>query len=297
MHKNKAHIILGILLTTVLPLFAKKSAKPVAISTEQEQQFTYYWYAARHAINQERYSDAYVLLEFCHALKPEDAQTLYYLGVMYQGLHKDREAQEFFERAYRVQKNHHSEELLNHLEQIYWNQENWKKALKIQDELDQVKGYDAMSAITRYRIHASARQPKKALKAIDDYLATDPDNIRFMLFRIDVLEHLGAKTRQLYEAYERVLELDPYNLTILNNYAWMLATHKGDLSKAEQMSAITIHEQPGNPTFLDTYGWIMHLKGQDELALFYLNRALWNATIDKNKQEIIKHIEVVKSEK
>jgi len=29
--------------------------------------------------------------------------------------------------------------------------------------------------------------------------------------------------------------------------------------------------------YLDTYGWIMHLQGQDELALFYLKRALNNA--------------------
>ena len=236
-------------------------------------QFTYYWYAARQAIDNERYPEAYALLQFCNELKPDDEQTLYYLGVMSQGLRKDQQAQEFFERAYRAQKGPHSEDLLNRLGQIYVDQENWKQALKIQDELDALNGYDAMSAITRYRIYASADEPKKALKAIDDYLETDPDNLRFMLFRIDVLEHLGAKKRVLYEAYERVLELDPYNLRVLNNYAYHLATHGGDLTKAERMSAITIREQPNNPAYLDTYGTILQLQGQEELAQFYLKKS------------------------
>jgi len=81
---------------------------------------------------------------------------------------------------------------------------------------------------------------------------------------------------------------------VLNNYAYHLATHGGDLTKAEQMSAVTIREQPNNPVYLDTYGWILHLKGQDELAKFYLNKALWNAQKTGNKEEIEKHLEAIK---
>lgn len=275
----------------VAPVCARKNEKKGVMSAEQEQQFTYYWYAAKEAITQERYEDAYVLLEFCNTLNPNDAQTLYYLGVMYQSLGKDQEAQEVFERAYKAQKGLHSEELLSRLGQIYVDQKNWKKALTIQDELDKVNGYDAMSAITRYRIYASAKQPKKAIQAIDKYIETDPDNLRFLLFRIDVLEYVGVKAKVLYEAYERVLELDPYNLRILNNYAYHLATHGGDLTKAERMSALTIREEPDSPVYLDTYGWILHLQGQDQLALFYLNKALRNAALLNLKtNEIEAHI-------
>ena len=92
--------------------------------------------------------------------------------------------------------------------------------------------------------------------------------------------------------YERILELDPSNLMILNNYAYYLAINGGDLKKAERMSERTIRENPNNPVFLDTYGWIMHLQGQDELAKFYLNKALRNAT-DETKKEIIQHINAI----
>ena len=86
-------------------------------------------------------------------------------------------------------------------------------------------------------------------------------------------------------------------LPVLNNYAYHLATHKGDLQKAEQMSQMTIREEPNNPVYLDTYGWILHLKGQDELAKFYLYKALQNAKADKTKDEIEKHLIKVKGEK
>ena len=275
-----------------IPVSAKKPQQPV-LTTEQQQQFTYYWYAARQAIEQERYPDAYSLLQFCNAIKPNDAQTLYYLGVMYGGLGRPDDALEVWEQSYRLEPT--NEALLDKLLRLYVAKENWKKALEMQDAIDEVSGYDAYSALTRYRIYAMSHQPKKALKAIDAYLETDPDNLRFMLFRVDILDQMKAKPKVLYAAFDRILELDPYNISVLNNYAWTLAINGGDLNKAEQMSAITIREEPNNPTCLDTYGWILHLKGQDELALFYLNRALWNVSDDsKTKEVIIEHINAIK---
>lgn len=266
-----------------------------AITPEQEQQFTYYWYAARQAIEEERYPEAYTLLQFCDAIKPNDAQTLYYIGVMYQVLGKQQEYIATLEQAYRVSGDKKSEDLLEHLLRIYISQEKWKEALRMQDELDRARRYDAYSAMTRYRIYAMAGEPKKAIKAIDRYLKTDPTNLRFLLFRVELMEQTGAKQKDLYALYKRILELDPYNLYVLNNYAYHLATHKGDLKEAERMSAITIREDAGNPVYQDTYGWIMHMKGQDELALFYLMRALQNAGNNENvKREIKKHLDAIK---
>ena len=263
-------------------------------SSEQASQFSYYWYAAKNAIDNERYADAYVLLQFCNELKPNDAQTLYYLGVMYQGLGKQQESLETFERAYRAtSKKARSGDLLIRLQREYLSQGLWKKALKIQDELDEQDGYDAYSAITRYRIYAMSSQPQKAIKEIDRYLKTDPNNMQFLLFRLELMEQTKAKPKQLIAMYKRILAVDPYNLIVLNNYAYLLATHGGDLNEAEQMSAVTIREQPNNPTFLDTYGWILYLKGQKELAIFYLNRALWNTTDENMKSEVLKHIKEI----
>ncbi len=283
-------VIVALLLT--LPLYG---GAQVGASPEQEEQFMYYWYAAQEAIQNEQYPEAYVLLQFCDELKPNDVQTLYYLGVMHEALKHEQEAKECFERAYQLAgKGKMPEDLPERLKMIYIDEKQWDKAIKMQDAIDKINGYDAYSAITRYRIYAMANQPKKAIQAVDDYLKVDPDNIRFLLFRIDLTEQTNGKKKTLYALYERVLELDPYNMSVLNNYAYHLATHGGDLTKAEQMSAITIREEPNNPTCLDTYGWIMHLKGQDELAKFYLNKALWNAKSEENILVIRKHLEAIK---
>jgi len=274
-------------------LQAKKPVQPV-LSAEQRQQFMYYWYAAYKAIDEERYTDAYVLLQFCNAIQPDDAQTLAYLGAMYSALGHEEQALEAFGKAYQLAPEKHWQRYLEPLKEQYIKQKNWKKALQTQDQIDKYNGYDGLSAITRYRIYAMSDKPKKALKAIDDYLETDPTNLRFLLFRIEIMEQLGAKKKELFAYYDLVLAIDPYNLMVLNNYAYYLATHGGDLTEAERMSAITIHEEPNSPVYLDTYGWILHLKGQDELALFYLQRALWNAREERTKKEIEKHIEAIK---
>jgi len=40
------------------------------------------------------------------------------------------------------------------------------------------------------------------------------------------------------------------------------------------MSAITIEKEPDNPTYLDTYGWILHLLGRDAEARTVFKHAM-----------------------
>lgn len=97
---------------------------------------------------------------------------------------------------------------------------------------------------------------------------------------------------EAFSAYDQVLEVAPKHLGVLNNYAWTLAISGGDLNKAESMSQMTILQESNNPTYLDTYAWILHLRGQETLALFYIKRAVENAskedtTIQEHYQTIL----------
>ena len=315
-----------------LSLKAKPQPKEVAaLSVEQEAQFKYYWYAAKRATEERRYADAYALLEFCRMLKPTDGRTLVFLGMLYDGIGAKEKANEAYRQAFeadpgdywyrysdvllslhtmegfnaaiKVLEQAHKaqtskggkadEDMLDQLARMYMSAGEWKKAIVILDEIDTQKGYDAYSAANRFRAYMIGGKTKLALGEIDKYLELDPTNVQFMLFRMEVLERTNAKQKDLYAQYEKILEMDPLNLGVLNNYAYHLATHNGDLQKAERMSAITLREEPNNPVYLDTYGWILHLKGEDELALFYLNRALMNRT-ESTREEIIKHINQIK---
>ena len=113
------------------------------------------------------------------------------------------------------------------------------------------------------------------------------------MFRMQLYEYIKVPTTTLYSAYEEILELDPYNSLVLNNYAYHLATHGGDLRLAEQMSQRAIRMESENPTFLDTYGWILYLQGQKSLAEFYIRRAISLIKNDEVPEEIKQHLEII----
>ncbi len=77
-----------------------------------------------------------------------------------------------------------------------------------------------------------------------------------------------------FENYEKSLALNPQNLHILNNYSYYLSEENKQLEKAEQMSGITVKAEPTNPTFLDTYGWILFKQGSYVMAKIYLQKAV-----------------------
>lgn len=79
-----------------------------------------------------------------------------------------------------------------------------------------------------------------------------------------------------YKYYDKYLEKKPAEMGILNNYAYYLSERNEKLEKAEQMSKITIEAEPKNPTFLDTYGWIMFKMGRYKDAETYIRRAIDN---------------------
>ena len=65
-----------------------------------------------------------------------------------------------------------------------------------------------------------------------------------------------------YKAYDAALKIDPTYVPVLNNYAYFLSMEGKRLNKAYAMSKITVEKEPDNPTYLDTFGWILYLQGK-----------------------------------
>ncbi len=79
---------------------------------------------------------------------------------------------------------------------------------------------------------------------------------------------------EAFAAYDSCLQWRDDNISALNNYAYYLSMQQRDLDKAEKMSRTTIEAEPSNPTYLDTYAWIMFLKERYGEAKAYIDRAL-----------------------
>ncbi|WP_294082910.1 tetratricopeptide repeat protein [Proteiniphilum sp. UBA5384] len=92
-----------------------------------------------------------------------------------------------------------------------------------------------------------------------------------------------------FENYEKSLQINPQNLPVLNNYSYYLSLQKRDLDKAEQMSGITVKAEPTNPTYLDTYGWVLYEQGSYTLAKIYIERAIENSKEGDLSAEVLEH--------
>lgn len=108
-----------------------------------------------------------------------------------------------------------------------------------------------------------------------------------MLTSIGDLYYQLEEMDSTYKYYEHVLAIDPENIIVLNNYAYFLTEQKGDYDRAEQMSGKCIELEPNNPTYLDTYAWVLYKKGEAFLAKFYIEKALNNGG-DSNP-EVLEH--------
>ncbi len=63
-------------------------------------------------------------------------------------------------------------------------------------------------------------------------------------------------------------------MPVLNNYAYYLSEERRKLKKAYAMSKLTVEAEPDNATYLDTFGWILHLQGKDLEAKPFFKHAM-----------------------
>ncbi|MEJ8756450.1 tetratricopeptide repeat protein [Pontibacter sp. H259] len=76
------------------------------------------------------------------------------------------------------------------------------------------------------------------------------------------------------EAYDAVLSQDANNEHVLNNYSYFLSVRNENLPKAKEMASRLVAKFPNNPTYLDTYGWVLYKSGDYKNALKYLEQAV-----------------------
>lgn len=95
--------------------------------------------------------------------------------------------------------------------------------------------------------------------------------------------NLLKNKQKSYEAYDRVLKANPDNIYVLNNYAYYLSLDNQDLERALQMSGKTIKAEPKNPTYLDTYAWILYKMGRYQEAKKFMDKVF---KYDKNPQGV-----------
>lgn len=83
------------------------------------------------------------------------------------------------------------------------------------------------------------------------------------------------------EFYDKALDIEPQNVTVLNNYSYYLSVRKQKLPKAKDMARTANTIEPNNATLQDTYAWVLYNMGDFNGAKEWLDKALANGG-DKN---------------
>lgn len=76
-----------------------------------------------------------------------------------------------------------------------------------------------------------------------------------------------GNTGEAFRNYDMILALEPDNVLVLNNYSYYLAIENRDLDKALEMIERCIGKEKDNPTYLDTYAWVLFVRKEYAKAL------------------------------
>lgn len=161
----------------------------------------------------------------------------------------------------------------------YWNKQRWDDIINL---CKQSVLYNPEDMTLYYFLGLAHFQKDEEDEALDAFKRgvgeinneSDPDIVSdFYAIMGDILYKKG-KPEEAFAAYDSCLQWKEDNISCLNNYAYYLSELDRDLDKAEQMSYKTVTAEPNNATYLDTYAWILFMKGRYSEAKNYIDQAL-----------------------
>jgi tetratricopeptide (TPR) repeat protein len=144
-----------------------------------------------------------------------------------------------------------------------------------------------------YKALAKENQDKlqQAAEAYENGLSMIFDNSSLKLNFLNALGDLHHKMKNHAKSdmyFEQLLDLDPTNALALNNHAYYLSLRNEKLEYALQLAERALKKEPQNPSYLDTYGWILYQKGDYAKAIKYLLDA--EQLLNEKNNEIYEHI-------
>ena len=147
-------------------------------------------------------------------------------------------------------------------------------ATDIQTRLRDEQPDDPMPHLALIRLAAMQGETDAFRAYLDEALAALPDNPDLLIIASGQAERDGDTDRAI-EINEKLYAANSESIVVANNLASLLATYRGDDPAAVDRAEIVarrLHDSEV-PAFMDTYGWIRHLKGDSAAALPYLEKA------------------------
>ncbi|MCO6439935.1 MAG: tetratricopeptide repeat protein, partial [Nitrococcus mobilis] len=135
-----------------------------------------------------------------------------------------------------------------------------------------VKAHPQSQAALRMlaRLQWATGKHEASVTTVAGWLKTHPDDLS-MARELGDRYLLLERHKEAAEMYEKIIEVDPRNATVLNNLA--LARWPSDSKQALKFAREANRLHPKNPAFQDTLGWMLVEGGQVEQGLPLLESA------------------------
>jgi Flp pilus assembly protein TadD len=120
----------------------------------------------------------------------------------------------------------------------------------------------------------ASKNPDEAMATLRNGQAVVEQADLLGAYTASILERLGKPDAAIAQ-YEESLRRFPQSSVLANNLAVMLATYKTDrasLDHARELSAR--FAESANPSFLDTYGWVLYKHGEAAASVPVLQRVV-----------------------
>lgn len=125
--------------------------------------------------------------------------------------------------------------------------------------------------------HFMKKDYNEAISALETgkNLVLDPNGMYLEMFiYLGESYHKTANNSRSDAAFDKVLELDPKNDYVLNNYSYYLALRGEQLEKAKRMANNLVTANPDKYNYIDTYAWVLFKKGEFAEALVWIEKAM-----------------------
>lgn len=133
-----------------------------------------------------------------------------------------------------------------------------------------------------FRVHFLLGVAYQRMKRHEDAIVVLEHAVRLNPKDMNALSALALSYEELkrYQdcdrIYEEALKIDPHSHLVLNNYGYSLAERGERLERALTMATEAVRQQPENPSYLDTIGWVYFKLGQYDDAERFIRRAVEN---------------------
>jgi tetratricopeptide (TPR) repeat protein len=122
---------------------------------------------------------------------------------------------------------------------------------------------------------------KEAISSLEESLKLITDNPQLVPIIYaqlgDAFNGLGDHEKS-DSSYELALKANPDNDHVLNNYSYFLSLRKEKLDLALKMSERLVQQHQNNPTYLDTYAWVLYIRKDYKKAKEFLEKAMLDSS-------------------